>query len=490
MSNMRYEERLDLLRDLRRMGSHGRAEGEEIEKLARTFYPAPEHLRMLEPEVVLVVGPRGSGKTEIFRALTDGNLLDAVAGEARGVRIPTGNAARWVKAYPLGRDGFDPAGLARFITRAGSAPDAVQELWFAYLVRILEADLAGDFLGPLEALLRAAAGAPNQVHAAFRAAQETPLLALDELDARLEREGRLLFVAYDELDVLGGADWKAMAAGVEGLVAFWAAYARRWRSIRPKIFLRTDLFDRFAVRGGADLAKLAAGRVELTWSDRQLYAMLLRRIANTSDRLADYVRGAPRSVVKWREDAKLGWIPSLERWTDARPIIERMVGPYMGGNRKKGLSYRWPLAHVRDGRERAVPRPLVRLFEEAARLEENNPNPVRGMRILAPTSLRRALDRVSEEHVAHARDEWKWIDALKDRLRGLLVPAERREVERRLNDCARWEPEPPFDDSRDLLDYALEVGILRKRPDGRIDASDLFLYGLGLRRKGGVRRRR
>ncbi len=488
MSSLRTEERLDLLRDLSRMGSQGRAESEDAGRLARTFHPVPEHLRMLDPDVVIVVGPRGSGKTEIFRALADANLLDALAREARVGRLPPGDHTQWVKAYPLGRDGFDAGGLRRFLDGHCREPHAMQELWFAYLVRLLRDHLGEDVRSTLGELLGAPAGAPGQVHSAFRAANEAPLLALDELDVRLERDESYLYVAYDELDVLGGADWDAMASGIMGLVAFWATYARRWRRIRPKVFLRTDLFDRFAVSGGADLAKLAAGRVDLSWSDRQLYAMLLRRMANTSVRLAGYVRGA-RSVVEWREDPALGLLPSLTRWTHARPIIERMVGPYMGANKKKGLSYRWPLAHVRDGRSRAVPRPLVRLFEEAARIEVDNPNAVRGMRILAPTSLRKAIDRVSREHVDHARDEWQWIDALKSHLGGLLVPADRRNVEHLLEDCGSWEPGPPFDDPRDLLDYCVDVGILRQRPDDRIDASDLFLFGLGLKRKGGVRKR-
>jgi len=101
------------------------------------------------------------------------------------------------------------------------------------------------------------------------------------------------------------------------------------------------------------------------------------------------------------------------------------------------------------------------------------------------------LDRVSDEHVAHVLDEWPWLEMLKERLKGQLVPWDRerevmklpREFPRRTN----AEKGPPFED-RELLNYLVEVGILRERSDGRIDAPDLFLYGLGLRRKGGVRR--
>src|SRR3990172_7225867 len=48
------------------------------------------------------------------------------------------------------------------------------------------------------------------------------------------------------------SDWGTMSAGIRGLVAFWSSYARRWRRIRAKIFIRTDLFQRHATAGGAD----------------------------------------------------------------------------------------------------------------------------------------------------------------------------------------------------------------------------------------------
>ena len=141
------------------------------------------------------------------------------------------------------------------------------------------------------------------------------------------------------------------------------------------IYCLVDMVDHYLGR----LAKRTESKVD------DMLVPLVRRIANTSPALAQYIRGA-RSSVTWREDSTLGLIPTLDRWTDVRPVIERMVGPYMGANRKKGLSYRWPLAHIRDGRERAVPRPLVRLFEEAAR------------------DLRQIRERLYRELRSHAQD--------------------------------------------------------------------------------------
>ncbi|MBI4562774.1 MAG: hypothetical protein HY724_12080 [Candidatus Rokubacteria bacterium] len=490
MSTDWTDRRRELLIDLQTVGGEGRAEGEPLDRIPKGYYPVPEHVRALHPEVVLIVGPRGAGKTEIARVLTEAGLGSAVGRHAPALRLPAGEA-QWRKGYPLGAEGFDLGGLGRFLAEIGSRVEAVRELWFTYLVRVLHDTLDEQARSALKRLLKLQGGAVQENHRAFLQAGDEPVLALDGLDQRLQKQDSFIFIAYDELDTLGGGDWSAMEASIRGLVAFWAAYARRWRRIRAKIFLRTDLFDRHATSGGADLAKLAAGRVELSWSDRDLYAMLLKRIANTSDALYEYVKGA-RPSARWSDDEALGHVPALDSWQEARPVVERMVGAYMGAGQKKGLVYRWLLDHVRDGRGRALPRPFVRLVEEAARIELSGPEPLRHPLLLHPGALRRGLDRVSEQHVAHARDEWPWLDSLKACFNGQLVPWDReRDVVRLLEGMKpAQEPEkrPPFE-GRDLLDYLIEVGILRRRADGRIDAPDLFLAGLGLKRKGGVRRK-
>ncbi len=494
MNRLTPEARDLLLRELAQMGSVGRAEWESDATFTRTFYPVPEHARAFDPDVVLIVGDRGAGKSELFRAVVQKRLLPAIARRAPGVRLPPleANRARWLAGYPLHADGFDASGLRHFLQNHSDDRDAATDVWFAYLVRVLQDKLDLTPSQSLETLCQRQGGAIEEIYSDFRTVRKEALLAVDALDESLQEADGWVFVSYDELDTVAGYDWPAMGAAIRGLVSFWASYARRWRRLRAKIFLRTDLFRRHTEILGADISKLAGNRAELSWSDRNLYSMLVKRIANTSDSLREYCL---RSRVEFEEDKTLGFIPIVRKAEDVRPLIERLAGVYMGANIKKGLTFRWLLDHVRDGRGKAVPRALVRLLEEAAAQELENPRAAHQC-LLLPTSLRRALDKVSQEHVLQANThELPWLPGVAHRVKGQEVPWGRREVEWCLGRSwdQTWDKQedvrPPEDNPRDLVDYLIELGVLRARSDGRIDVPDLFLAGLGLKRKGGVKRR-
>jgi hypothetical protein len=168
----------------------------------------------------------------------------------------------------------------------------------------------------------------------------------------------------------------------------------------------------------------------------------------------------------------------------------------MGKTIKKGRTFTWLLDHIRDGHGKAMPRALVRMVEEAARQEQISSRAAYN-RLLHPMSLRRALDEVSKEHVLQVNThELPWLPGVALRLKDEEVPIKRRELERVLSkDWERsWRQEaiiirPPVENERDLVDYLVELGILRLRTNGRIDAPDLFLAGLGLKRKGGVKKK-
>ena len=496
----RMKQRLDearrsaLRRELADLGS-GQADHETPELTARLLYPVTEHLRAFDPNVVLVVGPRGSGKTTLFKAFfsNDPDLVRAVA--ARMPKTPAPHAQpgasewAWVAAHPAGGHFPDTQALPQC---ARSDEDA-RKIWHAMLVRCFADWFDGHWKEKLKPILDPMAAELGDVLSAYDAPETNPTAALDALERTLQQEGRGIFVGYDELDTLGGFDQALTARMVRGLVAFWSDYSRRWKRIRAKIFLRADLFRRHTGMGTADFAKLAATRTELRWSDAALLGMLVKRIANASDGLAAYCKGAR---IKFEDDDVLRRLPRVGMPDDAFPLLHRLAGEFMGaGKKKKGYVRNWILAHLRDGNGEISPRSLVRLVEQAAGKEAAN-QPLRPPRLIHPAALLQALDDVSHGHVTQSiSSEWPWLEGVRTRLAAdRLVPWERKGIVALLD--ADWDRSwgssdqvvrPPVDRPADFLDYLIEIGVFRRRFDDLVDVTDLYLSGLRLRRKGGVK---
>lgn len=474
---------------------YGQAEAELDERFPLRLYPVTEHLRALDPRVILVVGPRGSGKSALFKAFFEHpDLADSIKRwlpSSLTLRADS-ESSDWRAVYPAQTAFPDSPALAKWVH---SEHDA-RKVWHAMLVRTLAEFFSEDRRRALTTLTAPMAVELGDILDAYDKLDASPTGALDELERRLQDENRWAFAGYDELDTLCGSNWVLMATMVRGLISFWSDYSRRWERIRAKIFLRSDLFRRHAGMATADFAKLAANRAELTWSDAALLAMLVKRVANTSDELAAYCK---RARIRFDQNPPLGLIPRIKEPRDAWPLLERLAGEFMGAERKKGFVRSWLLAHLRDGNGQTSPRSLVRLLEQAASKDVVNQS-LRPPRLIHPTALRQALDDVSDNHVTQGTSsEWPWLEGVRIRLQeDQLVPWGRAKITRLLG--ADWDEgwgqahahgivRPPADRPADLVDYLIELGIFRRRADNRVDVPDLYLSGLNLRRKGGVSRR-
>ncbi len=487
MANLTAERRASLVQALSLRTGHV-----DESTSPRIIFPVPEHLRALEAEVVLVVGDRGAGKTQLKNAFNNPDVRAALVRHAPGVRVPSGHVD-WIAGWPLGTGGPDSGGWRSLLNRSPMGSDDRIAIWSAYLLRSVGQHLTAAEKDENAGVFDARAVDARAVLEAHRQAGVAVTASLDALDERLTSQNRWLFVAYDELDTIVLDDWETMGIAIRGLVSFWAAYARRWKRLRPKIFLRSDFYKHHRDIAGADVAKLAGNRVELQWSEKNLYGALLKHIINLQDATGEcQLRAYFAKAVRTTSDPVLGEIPILAKATDAKPFVDRLVSEYMGANKGKGLSFRWILDHLRDGTGHALPRSLVWLIEFAAEIERDQPR-ASGAHLLHHVSIRNALDRVSSEYVNQAKThEFRWLDGLGTRLqRDREVPWKRRELAKLLDSDfeGSWSitgARPPGLDADQLLDNLVELGVLRARANDLFDVPDLYLQGFDLRRKGGV----
>ncbi|MCH8159617.1 MAG: hypothetical protein IIA08_07060 [Proteobacteria bacterium] len=157
---------------------YGQAERETPDLLVRRFYPVPEHLRALDPGVVLVVGPRGAGKSELFKVFfsDDGELSRALRRRApRSASEGLGDGgATWMGAYPSGTRFPDGRALADHVRSDQSAKD----LWYAMLVRCLSGEFRDDQKNTIGTLLSPMAANLGEIFQAASALGAFPLTGL------------------------------------------------------------------------------------------------------------------------------------------------------------------------------------------------------------------------------------------------------------------------------------------------------------------------
>ncbi len=501
-------QKLRLLEKLRPICREGVAENEPDDRrqFAQDFLPIQAHFRVLDPDVRIIIGDRGTGKTHLFRALKDEDGLRALIQLAHDRHLPSPgyHKTSWLVGYDTEGKEFPPPTLIMRFAEEQRSPVALQSFWVALLAKVL---FRKEMIPP--------SAFPHTLTTAFTSVEckrlcqeaeksgEALFWALDALDDRLEDEDRFVFASYDGLDRISPGNWEAMETILQGLVQFWAAYTRRWKRIRPKIFLRRDLYD--AAMFGPDIAKVAANRAELLWAIPEFYGCLFKRLLNdngffgylSSNRKGKHGQKqlAIAHPLPFREDGYFGRIPNARREDQYKEAVDLMFGQFMGKSAKKGMTLKWIPKHLQDGQGRIYPRSFLRLTEHAADIEMRDRKAEGTQYLIHHTALRGALDRVSEDRVGElAHEEFRWISDVREAFRGrdLLIPSSRSRLISVLRTIT-WsnaDDRPRSTRPSSLIDYLVDLGVFSNRPDGRVDVGDLYLSGFYLRRKGGVEKPR
>ncbi len=461
---------------------------DEAELLPRTL-PIQAHLNALEPDILLITGGRGAGKSHLFRLI---NLPQGP--QILGYRGRAANAW-WLPGFTIHKttSGLNFPGettLQRFA--AGKSRTDLMDFWRGLLmVSILSQDTpAAEFLRQqLPAPLLQALSSPERVsdwHAEVARHLESVETALNQLDGRLAVQQHYLFATYDDLDVMA-VEWDEKRSLIQALLQFWLGQWRRWQRIRPKIFLRRDLFAPEFLHF-PDASKLTGHQFDLTWTPIQLYQLVFKLWANQGEVCLGFLQDAG---LRFKEDPHLGWIYATP-WPqedDLRKVVERMMGQFMGAGPTKGRTFEWPPNHLQDTNREIVPRSMLNLFALAARYEQERSGSTD--LLLSPTSFAAAIKQVSELRIKElVEEEYPWLTALRAPLDGQQVPMQRQLLLEILQgiDWQAMEHRPPSTDPDRLLEHLLELGILRHMEDQRIHVPDIYLYGFNLKRKGGIRR--
>lgn len=456
--------------------------------LSNVYVPSG-HQRALSLDAGVVVGMRGAGKSLWTAVLSSDRHRNFVAGLASNVALQ-----RATVRVGFGLDDtnthFPNAQVLVQITNSGIDPI---NIWKAVVRRH-----AFGVLGRPDPLTRKdwlALAIWTQSH------PEEADRQLTECDDQLAKNGTVLLVLFDALDRLADNNWTSVRKLLMGALRF-ALACRSRRAIRLKFFLRPDMEEDTEIWNFSDSSKLRHGKVELSWRTADLYALVFTFLANDESFGSQFRKISGQiSRFSWLERDDIFPIPR-EVIDDKRlrPILEEIAGPWMGRSHKRGFTYTWIPTHLADAVGRISPRSFLLAFKHAAWVTDETYGSHEYP--LHYEAIQRGVAEASQIRIGEIKEDYPWVRALLEAARGLFVPCKIEEL------TSRWTPErlrdvrtaarklPPRRFTTDpnrkghpdaLIDDLVELAVLYRTEDGRINMPDIFRVGFGIKRKGGVK---
>lgn len=121
---------------------------------------------------------------------------------------------------------------------------------------------------------------------------------LIRIDQQLKKEGKTLFILFDQLDNLVKAEfWSSV---ISPLVMYW--WNNTFESIYPKIFVRTDLF---ATIKGTNTLRIKNEMVNIEWTREEVYAYFFKLVFSSNPKSKPIFLKIMKEYVKSENDLEI-----------------------------------------------------------------------------------------------------------------------------------------------------------------------------------------
>lgn len=458
-------------------------------ELERVYVPA-QHAKTLDLDASVVVGMRGAGKSWWTAVLASETHRKFVSGQLHGSSL-----ARVTARVGFGLDDTEanfprPETLGDLADQKLDPVDIWQTVVLRHVLRVVERPVPfpdGDWRKAVEWFIQHRDEANDLVTAC---------------DAKLASDGRVLLVLFDAFDRLA-TDWEKVRRLTTGALKLGLRLRSR-RSIRTKFFIRPDLEEDEEVWGFPDSSKLRHAQVDLVWSSADLYGLIFMHLGNARDFGPEFRKATSRAFgVVWsvREGVHVPPSPISHDSDIQSPIIEALADETMGGGPKRGYTYSWVPLHLADAKGRISPRSYLLAFKKAAEYTaERSPDHDLALHY---TAIQQGVVKASAVRVNEISEDYPWVRPLLEAVRGGVVPMTTDEVAslwsadglRQMRKAAGPKLPPrrftndPFrkGSAEALIDDLVELAVLYRTKDGRLNMPDIFRVGFGIRRKGGVK---
>ena len=439
------------------------------------LYVPRSHARALDPENLLIEGIRGSGKTLWWAALQSEDhraLVQQVisrSGIARQTQVSAGFGER------MSPDDYP-------------SQDVLAQLLENHPPRrIWKAVVLWSVARPREIQSWA-----EKVSWMAENPEETDR-ALIDCDRTLEKNKVKHLVLFDALD--RAADrWDVLRGLLRGLLQVLLEF-RSSKAIRLKAFLRPDMLGDPEVQRFPDASKILANKVELRWYGIDLFGLLWQYLANAPEGGEAFRQGCLDGfTIEWQERDGVWIVPESLRITEGlqRAVFHALTGPWMGRDARRGFPYLWLPNHLADAHGQTSPRSFLVALKKAAEDEQHRSEET----ALHYDAVKRGVQEASTVRVTEVTEDHPWVKEAGAALRGLVVPCRMEDILDRWRpplvqdlNAGSWETRSRRADQgpEGMFQDAVDLGILYRMRDKRVNMPDVYRVGFGVGRRGGVK---
>jgi hypothetical protein len=459
----------------------------ETPDIRYTFTPA-SHNRALHPDVMLVEGIRGAGKSFWWSVLQSPDHRRMVAhmlpktGIDEKTKVSVGFGERPSPDEYPGKDTLVELILIhRFDAR---------QIWRSVVLRQIIKGPDKQFAVPVSTwkeTVEWVTGNPELVERIFF-----------NSDRQLDQDGKYHLILFDALDRTAD-DWPIMLKIIRGLLQVLLEF-RSYKRIRPKAFLRPDHLKDARVAEFPDSSKVLNQKVELRWPRNDLYGLLWQYFSNEPDNGKMFRDGCSQIIgVTWDKYSDIWMVPEKLRNDDLtqREVFHSITGPWMGRYRRRGLPYTWLPNHLGDVTGQVSPRSFLAAIRHAA-----SDSPRKDyIYPLYYESIKKGVQEASRIRVREMQEDYPWVENLMKPLAGLKVPCRFDEIaqrwdEQRVLESIRRDiiqathklPPSHLDEgSQGVRNDLDDLGVFERLTDDRVNLPDVYRLGYNMPRKGGVR---
>ena len=463
------------------------------------IYVVTGHEKALNPDALLVVGDRGSGKSFWSAALSHPETCALISKQLPRLRLDNYRVSigfaglRGDLRYPSRQI------LEKLLDEGRPAESIWRAVVLHQVLPVINQSLPAD---NWKERVEFVENNPNQ--------EEEWLVSIN---STLQENRQGFLIVFDALDRLGNS-WSNIRELTQGLLRV-CLDMQGFSALHLKLFMRPDMWEDKSLWAFPDASKLQHNQVMLAWRKVDLYGLLWHWLVNRPGESGVVIRATIEDTLGCAFDAVetegavdvYSLPPSLKTSeTEQEVLLNLLSSPYMGANRRRGKTYSWLPNHLSDAKGQVSPRSFLLAVKRALQVSEDKASE----RVLHYDGIKAGVIKASEIRLQELKEDYPWISDALNPLHGLTVPAgpaeliklwKSQDVMAQLDSPSTVATDerpylPPYalegaqtpkQKYQGLLHTLEEIGVLRYLPDGRVNIPDLYRVAAGIKRRGGVK---